>query len=683
MISVNKLDESVGLLKRGTIVKYFPDRDVIRVRLNTSPASKGSQALPIDVPAPHTLFYNNGLFIGTLPQEGTPVVVGQGSGGQYYFVSFLAEDLPNVPTLSSEELLLQSSDETFITLDTSNNIYVGSDSNNVHINTNYNYISTNFFNNYNFTQATRRIEGVVKRDLVFNTQFSQQNKLESDDYDQKFKIIGLDPSSTPNDVITGSTKNPPFVENREVVYEFQYQSNIDDDLTESNKYDNTANAASSSVIYNFPNRRISRADTLSLSLVSPNYLMETVKGTVIDIFGNLLDLNRSPLPVGQGENTIQPTQTNDKVASFLSIRELERKSLAYHFEINARKNLTVGTSTSLSIEQQSALPDINSNADYSRSRSRFFIDIDKEGQFKLNVPASSEKGNIPLLTRYENYSTFGDDDNGNPNKLVYRTDGRDIYQDSFASPALTPGDAGFLPASDGSRGSIDIVSSDGYGAPVDRITQTTIKHGTVYHDILQTCFAHQSARYITYQGGEVSPLTVDVGSIPLLTDVVSDMITIDGYNANAGGRSGSLNFDGSVEFNIGANTIDRQSMWLDTAGGVVANIGRDINGRSIMAATGGDFLLQVGGFGVMGDSRFVTENNSIKGAVLDLRVFGSGGYCHMIRCDDNGISILTPGNLAIHSKGDMTLTSDHNIRIECATLIVQERFVYKGLGGSM
>ena len=46
------------------------------------------------------------------------------------------------------------------------------------------------------------------------------------------------------------------------------------------------------------------------------------------------------------------------------------------------------------------------DADYGRQRSRFFIDIDKEGQFKLNVPASSEKGNVPILTRYENYSTI-------------------------------------------------------------------------------------------------------------------------------------------------------------------------------------------------------------------------------------------------------------------------------------
>jgi hypothetical protein len=667
---VNKLDESVGLLKRGTIVKYLSDKGIMKVRLNTAPAIKGSAALPVDVPAPHSLFYNNGLFMGTLPQEGTPVVVSQGSGGQYYFVSFLAEDLPNVPDLKLGVLLLRSNDDTRIELDVKNNISIGSPVNNIHINTDLNYISTNFYSKYEFTQAQRKIEGVVKRDLVLNQQFTQENKLEFDDYEKYYRIIGMDNSVSPNNNPTGSSKNPPFVENREIVYEFQYLSNIDDDITEAGKYSDSESSISSADSFNLPNRRVSRADTLSLSLVSPNFLIESVKGTVIDIFGNILDLNRSPLPIGQGQNTIDPDRSSDKSASFKLIKALERRSLAYHFEINARKDL----------RGQSAADVVNSTDDYARNRSRFFIDIDKEGQFKLNVPASSETGNIPLLTRYENYSTFGNDDPGNTDMLVYRTDNRDIYQDSFAAKSLTAVDAGFLPQD---RGSINIMSpADGYGSPKDRIDDIPIKHGMVYHDILQTCFVHQNNQYLDYQAGEVDPLTVDLSLIPPLKNVASTTINISGDKANAGGRSGLLNFDGSLEFNIGANTVDRQSLWLSSAGGVVANIGRDINGRSVVAATGGDFLLQVGGFGITGDSRFETQNNGIKGAVLDLRVLGSGGYAHMIRIDDNGVTIMTPGQLKIHSKKDMTLTSDKDIRIECNTLVLQERMHLKTFGGS-
>jgi hypothetical protein len=648
---VNKFDETVGLLKRATIVNYLPDQGIMQVKLASGQQSIKGQSLivPINIPAPHAMFYNNGLFIGTLPSPGTPVVIGQGTGGQYHFVSFLAENLSLVPKLTVGELLIAASDDTKITLSNKDHIYIGSDANKIHIDTTSNLITTSFESENHFTQASRKVNGVIKRDIVRNTKMSQNNKLESDNYDSFFKVIGMDPKSTANSIISGSSKNPPFVESREIVYEFQYSSNINDDLREASRY---GTEKATPLDLSFPNRRVSRADTLSLSLVSPNYLIETVKGTVVDIYGNILDLNRAPLPVGQDQNTINKDKSSDKTTSFLLIKEIERKSLAYHFEINARKDLSANNGL--------ALPDVNSSDDYSRARSRFFFDVDKEGQFKLNVPASSEKGNIPLLTRYENYSTFGTD-SPNPDKLVYNGAGNDIdvYQDSFASSSLSATGGGFLPSSDGARGSITLMTGDGANAaPQDRLTGQHIKHGMVYHDIMQTCFAHQNQQFISYPSIDILP---GANIVEPLTNIAKSTITTTGSGANAGGRSGSLNFDGSLEFNIGANTSDRQSLWLDTAGGMVANIGRDINGRSIVAATGGDFYLQVGGFGVTGDSRFVDQNNGIKGAVLDLRILGAGGYTHMIRIDDKGISIMSPGDISMHAKGVLSLSSDTSI----------------------
>lgn len=673
MSNPNILNEEVALLRRGWIYSFNEDTGTLSVKLNNAPVS--STNTPVSVQAPHSLFYNNGLFIGTRPDPGTPVVVGQGSGGEHFFVAFLAENIDNVPFLRSGELLITANDETKISLDNRNNIRIGSDGNRIHINTTQNYMSRNLQNDYKFTQASRKIEGTIKRDLIRNTNYDQDSKLESDDYDAEFYTISMDPSASTSPIISGSSKNPAFVEQRETLYEFQYQSNIGDDLSESSIYSDTGTKGNKN--YTYPNRRTSRADTLSLSLVAPNYLMEIIRGTVVDIFGNILDLNRNPLPVGKEQNTIQGDKSTDKVKSFLAIRALERKSLAYHWEINARKDLT-GKSG------QVVLPDIESNDDYSRDRSRFFIDVDKEGQFKINIPASSESGNVPLQTRYENYSTYGQEDSGNPNKLIQLDDNRDIFQDSFAAEALTAQAGGFLPNStDGRRGSITLETGDGANAaPKDRITDQHIMHGTVYHDILQTCFLHQNNDFLNYQAGEVDPLTVDLSLIPELENVVSNKIITDGPNANAGGRSGSINMDGSLEMNIGANTVDRQSLWLDTAGGIVANIGRDINGRSIVAATGGDVYLQIGGFGISADSRFADLNNGILEGILDLRVMGSGGYCHMLRIDKYGVTILTPGAMKIHSKKDLTLTSDKDIRIECNTLVLQERMHLKTFGGS-
>lgn len=623
------------------------------------------------MPAPHSLFYNNGLFIGTLPVNGTPVVVGQGSGGQYYFVSFLAENIPVVPTLTLGELLIRSNDATKISLQTTNDINIGSDNNKIHINTKSNLITTNFNNENHFTQASRLVNGIIKRDLRLNTNFDYNSKLENDSYDPKLFVIGLDPTVSPNPIITGSSKNPPFVEQREVVYEFQYSSEIGDELSESLLYGDTKPPATS---FFFPNRRKSRSDTLSLTLASPNYLIETIKGTVVDIFGNILDLNRVPLPVGKDQNTIKASTSTEKVKSYLAIKELERKSVAFHFELNARKNLTNPNGSI-------TLPDISSNEDYARNRSRFFFDIDKEGVFKLNVPASSEKGNVPLLTRYENYSTFGSEDNNNPNKLIFREDNLDIFHDSFAAPHFNINDGSI--AMD--RGSIILESDNSPATPIDRITQSHIKHGTAYHDILSTCYAHQKSDFLQFVTDSTNPTfsRQAVTTIPLLKDVAANKIIVSGDKANAGGRSGSLNFDGMIELNVGANTVDRQSLWMDLAGGMVANIGRDIKNMSAALSLNGDVFVQVGGLGVSTDSRFSQQPNGHIGSVLDIRVFNSGLRVTMIRIDDQGVKILTPGNLSIHAGQDLRITADGDIAIDCETLTLQNRMVLKEFGGSI
>ena len=674
MSKPNIFDPAVGLLRIGNISSkgYNPANGKTFIELNDGPASSASTIVEVNIPL--GLFYNNGLCIGTKPKSGTPVIIGQGYGGEYFFVSFCVENTNFLPELNSDELLVSANDNTKITLDLNNDIYIGSYNNRVHINSVDNIFATNFDNNYNFTQASRKVNGIVKRDIRRNTQIPQSFKLDKELYESMFFTIGLDPLTTPNAIPVSSRKNPPFVEKREMIYEFQYSANVGNELSESTLYSDKKIPTQTN---NFINRRQSRSDTLSLTLAEPNYLMETVKGTIIDIFGNILDLNRVPLSIGQGQNTLRAEKSADKTQSYLKIRELERRSLAYHFEINARKDLT-------GIGGKLTLPDINSNSDYARTRSRFFIDIDKEGQFKINVPASSEKGNIPLLTRYENFSTFGTD---NPNKLIYREDNLDIFQDSFAAPSVNRYNNNNLDLGPTNRGSIIIKDGDAQGTPIDRITNDNIKHGTAYHDILSTCYTHLGTQFINYQNDNASERNIDIDAISSsndhLNNIASDTINISGDNANAGGRSGSINLDGSLEFSIGANTIDRQSLWMDLAGGIVANVGRDLKNKSLAMNMDGDVYIQLGGIGVSTDSRFVKQNNGNYGAVLDLRVMTDGIFVTMIRIDKNGVQVLTPGCVQIHGSQGIKLTSDADISIEAETVTIQKRMVLKESGGSI
>lgn len=675
----NQYNEPVGLLKTGTIKGYDPNTGKIQVELNYN--SSISNNTPIEILAPHSLFYNNGIFIGTLPSNGTPVVVAQGSGLEWHFVSFRAENINYVPELTLEQLLLTNNGTNKITLGPNADIFIGTEDNRIHLDTDDSLFSVNFKDENHFTQASRQVNGRIRRDLRINKKISQSLKLESDEYQSQYYVISMDNSASPS-IASGASKNPAFVEQREIVYEFEYYADIADDLFESSLYSDHNPPPSN---YDFINRRKSRSDTLSLTLTAPNYLMETIKGTVVDIFGNILDLNRVPLPIGKDQYTIKNT---DKVQSFLNIKEIERKSIAFHFELNAKKDLS-GNNTSVTNSNIKALLDIDSNVDYARNRSRFFIDIDKEGQFKINVPASSEKGNIPLLARYENYSTFGSD---NPNKLEYRDDNLDIFLDSFSAPNVARNSNTTIPLDSSNRGSITIMNGDAVATPEDRITGKPIKHGTVYHDILNTCYVHSSLGFISYQNETKGDKgrNIDVESITDsnnseyeadLNNIATNVIKVAGNDANAGGRSGSINLDGSLEFNIGANTIDRQSLWLDTAGGIIGNIGRDLKNRSVAANLDGDVFIQIGGVGISTDNRFTGPNsptNAYRGAVFDIRILNEGYTATMLRIDKNGIQILCPSNIQIHASQNMKITSDADIHIECENLMLQGRMVIKG-----
>lgn len=706
---VNSLDPPVGLVRNGTIVGYDPTTNTLQVRLTEATAAGGlPPTIPVPAYFPHS--DSNGAFIGAMPSKGTTVTLSQTAGGQYYIVNQQQENLSMIPDLQNGQMLLHTTDTSHISLDMDSHIHLGSDTNNIHIfagSDQYpksNLITLNFENENHFNQSFREVAGLVKRDLRPNpiaSSYDGSTKLEDDMYDSIYSIIGMDPTATANDLTTGSTKNPPFAEHRQMVYEFQFQSDIDDDVSESNKYSSTS---SQPTTYTTPNRRMSRADTMSLSLVSPNYLIEIVNGTVVDIFGNILDLNRGGIPIGlAANNTLRAsgtTATSNAQQSWITIRALERKSIAHHFEINARKDPMPPWS-------QGMVLDLSINADNYNAKSqrmRFFTDVDKEGQLKMNVPGSSEEGNVPLLVIAENYSTFATTDNNNPNQTWFTQSptntGQDIYVDSLAAPAQNISSSG-VPVFTQSfaHGSIQLVdgTSGADQGPVDRISQFVtmsqynIKHGTAYHDVLQTgyMFRYPSTTGQSNLGWPTGAVNnVDVSYIasdmPTQAAVATNKITVSGTGANAGGRSGSVNLGGSLDINIGANTIDRQSVWLDTGGGIVANIGRDMQQRSLVMGMDGHAFIQIGGYGVqVSDARFSKQMDGVAmNGILDIRVYNQG-FTHMIRVDQQGIVIMTPGRMGIHAGQGLTLSSDGDMVIDCETLTVQQRAVKKVFGGSI
>lgn len=645
------------------MVAYISFRDSV---IGTDDRLEYSAQLPI------SYLSADGGFIGGAPAAGTPVVVGQAEGSNAYFiVAFLFTDPAarvstssinsNLPTVLPNTITIQANMHSSITLDTSG-IVIGDYNNSISVDVNRGVSLNSFDDNYVISQGSREINGLIRRDKKPNNNFNPASRAIDISYNDALKIIGMDPESTTNVSNSGSyIRNPSRIEKRETVFEYESIANVksNEDELEFYKTGNPANDL------NIINRREMRTDALSLSLVSPNYLMETIKGTAVDLFGNIIDINRNIIPIGKdvSSSVAQIKTTTDNPATleniYEQIKRLERKSLAYHFEINARKELN-----------GSAIPNVDNIDNYARQRSRFFFDVDKEGQFKLNVPASSETGNISLNTRYENFSTvFPNDSSNNPNDLNFNDDYRDILTEPFLTDQP-----------------ITLKDSDGkLTGPMDRLSDTDniqyIGHGTVYHDISKTCSSMLKSSYYEPTTIEFEKTTSKATFRLPKTFIVSDTIITSGPNANAGGRSGSMNFDGSVEINIGANTVDRQSLWLDLQGGAIMNIGRDLRNISLAANLDGEVLVQIGGETPNNDNRFKEKTTTWTAGALEIRVADSNtGEYNIFRIDNEGISISAPSRISLYCNDDLTIRNTGTMRIDSPNLLLNGRQLLENPG---
>jgi len=685
----------VGLLKIGTVQSvnsgdYRSSSNGIEKLQSVDVKVEGYSVFTSDLH--FTYADNNGVFIGAVPPKGNPALVLQQQGNKHQAISYYPTNPTTLPNIKPGELLLKNNDYTRLLFKDSNIILGSSNDKGLILNTSPSKINSSTFNNnfdyhFSFSQATRSLSGVVKREVV-KSDISQSLKLVHDRFfNTDTKEIGL--TSLLN--ISEGQEKPPiqnflFAENRKVVYEYQYSSNNKDLQTELRYL--TDKSAKSKFI---ENRHASRADVLSLSLNDPNYLIEKIEGNVVDIYGNLLDLNRFPIKTNISDSSKEKLEKN-----FLQLSEDQRRGIAFHFELNARKDLG----------ETAAAPDPKDTSDYARNRSRFFFDVDKEGQFKINIPASSNSGNIPLLTRYENYTTVLASKNPeiDPNQQSFDQN-VDILHDSFATGMHNHNlkyeeeSKSFQKLGNYNRGLISVIKNGTEFSPIDRISKDLtnersfahIKHGTAHHDILATCVSHQTdllSSYIYFKSTkEKSEWDSIFTSVAAPNQIVSDTIEI---GKNAGGRSGSINLDGSIELNVGANTIDRQSIWLDTAGGMVANIGKDKNNISAAMSLDGELLLQIGGKGIPKgqDTRFdsiIPNESNFTSGVLDIRVVVQGpdqnstSGVAVIRVDKNGITLMSPKSIYLKSNGSINLSSKSNVSIDGESVVIQGRTVEKSV----
>lgn len=585
--------------------------------------------------------HGGGVLVGI--EKGTIVLVGSGTAERNFIVAtvplrrnyFSQEGIEGsfntstpFPKLLEGEIMLKSSASgSYIDIKPKGNISIDAGLGDSEADLEFSPLHKAMFirvdNRYNFTEAGRSIEGVIKRDKHKEEKEERQNTFDflgGENYGTLLADIGR----SPKDEVQYRTKtygrpfvrNPPLIEKRNIIYEYANSYDVRDATSEANAM-KEVKSDGIDFAFNFGSRSGRRTDVLNLGLLNYNHLIEKVEGTLVDIYGNVLDINRNVIDIPSGVASTEDTNTNsqnnsgdDTVDRLATLHRHLRRSVKYHMEINSRKEISDDE------------PSRGSGLD-QREHSRWSIDVDAEGLTKINIPSSSDTGNIPVLTRYftsraenqEENSSSSEEDSDRRDDGTYRDpNSKDIRVAPFSVDGPTISDSAYAPEA--------IHDAEG-----------SVTAGTAYHDLLSV------ASVVFDSGKHGSPSTRMTGQINN---------KFDDEDANAGGRSIHANLDGSVEMSIGADSIDHKSLCLDLEGGVISHYGADDRGRSIIHQSDGAVLIQLG-----------SDAHSGK---FELHIaFGSNSSKIII--DDQGMTLDVQGNLVLNASGNVGISAGANMTL--------------------
>lgn len=584
--------------------------DIFYADDNSNNVIKGVQAVNLGS-------FGSGVF--NRYHEGAPVWIGQSYYFQPLIVGFsdtigsieqgdiLESNDIDAPVVKPGEIVIQASSGAHIDLRQSGDIKISNLKNDgLFLSDSNRSLILNSLQYYNINDSGFTVEGRVKRfhpsylpgnDPVF---VDLLNDPEADTFtvdvcrDQTQKALPMNRVRGPVNVI----RNPPFAEKRELILEFADSFFVRDANAESelaSEFPKTIQEMDRSIArrrgygnneQTFDNlRHSSRTNVLKLD---SNVIVERVQGTLVDIFGNVLDLNYNKLNM--------PRLLEKGKAAVGEAHALLNRSVAYHFQINSRNIITEPSGSN-----------------------KFTLDIDKEGQFKLNVPRSSTSGTIPTISTFTTTDT----------NINGRIDIGNVQLSKSAIAAPTGGNAG--------------TAFHDMTLAGDRLIRHSIKSFNLIREHSNTTGIQENGDTPNIEYVINDKIKSD--SSPVYTTTLSVQPNAPAISSNidpnfAGGRSGQMNFEGSLEISLGKDDGDEKSLLLDSAGSLVSWLGLDSHGRSAIVNTDGSVLINIGDYVI-----------DINGA----QVFNQGELTIRVNLvDEKANGALEPGKVADNKK-----TSDH------------------------
>lgn len=585
-----------------------------------------------------------------------PIIIGFANlGGTIETGNVLETNDIDAPVAKPGEVLIQSSFGSHMDFKDSGDIKLSNLHNDgLYFSDSHRSLLVNSLQYYSLNEAGYTIEGRVRR---YHPSYLPQKDqvfvdlLTDPEADAFTTDISRDPSQKPIAMnrargVANVVRNPAFAEKRELILEFADSFFVRDPNTE---LDLAAEAPktlqdmqrSVSSRRGFGNddptfNNLRHSTRTNLLKLDSNVIIERVQGTLVDIFGNVLDINYNKINL--------PKLTERGKQAISEAHSMLNRSVAYHFQVNSRNVISNGATGS----------------------GKFTMDIDKEGQFKINVPRSSNAGTIPTVS---NFITADTD-------TASRTDVSNVSLSKSSIVSPTGGNAG-TPFHDMTLACDRLIRRSVAGVnPIREHTNTL--------QILETTDTPSIEFLITP--------TTTTDKIPAYTNTISvqpgpSAISRVVDKLHSGGRSGLINMEGSLEMSVGADQIDNKSIMLDAAGSMVAWLGNDNKGRSLVANMNGAAILNIGDYvsDLTGNISFNPGELTIRVNLVDEKAVGDikaetttdlSNSDHIIHISKQGI-VISSGNgtpIVMKSSGDFMIEAAGRLDMKAREITVDSGF---------